>query len=63
MDKYKLEQEIKNYENGDFDRDDLIEIIIDMHKEHLSTTHNNDCTATAEIQPTSKSPKGDFVQS
>ena len=29
----------------------------------LFTSHNNDCTATAEIQPSPKSPDGDFVQS
>ncbi len=37
MNKEKLEQEIRNYENGDFDRDDLISLIVDMHKDHLST--------------------------
>jgi hypothetical protein len=30
MDKIKLEQEIRNYENGDFDRDDLISLIINF---------------------------------
>lgn len=32
-------------------------------KNFFETSHNNDCTATAEIQPSPKSPNGDFVQS
>jgi hypothetical protein len=48
----KLEQEIRNYENGDFDRDDLISLIMDMHKDHLSTSHNSGY----EVAPTA-SPK------
>ena len=40
-----------------------VPIIDEAIKTLPERSDNNDCTATAEIQPSPKSPDGDFVQS
>ena len=57
--KKKLEQEIRNYENGDFDRDNLISLIIDLLQKDSKQI---DWTSVEDGLPGNKSQKEKFMK-